>query len=372
MSRLQPGLIVLDKGLDLNSAKIAAPEGTLLDSLNYEQVDFMGQKRIDGYVRYDGSLGSYQDELYVLDLDGSTIDGGTVIYVNEKIAGISIGTFNSSTVLALIDKNLKPVVGGTVSDGDTTYTVEGISKLEEITTPEEQYEETLEANQVLRNRATTLPGPVAGLHWFNDRLYAVASVAKRDIGTGYMPNDTWNGYPVLKVEGNLAYIGGASVTGDEIYSEMASLFQSRTEKQAEEELGDANQYGWEFIHQGWVVPYEAGTSLYGGLTALNLNRTGVGVEGPTSIDGSNGKPLILTQNRRILGLPTQVNGWKDSNTPNSYTLDPESVAEEDGHYVYADAYVQWNQDGDITVNPTPMRSRPANHTVEVELFEEEP
>ena len=187
-----------------------------------------------------------------------------------------------------------------------------------------------------------------------------------------MPGEIYIGLPVLHNDGEYIYLGTAQTTEDAVPAEIASLFQSRTERQAEEELGDANQYGWEFIHQGWVVPYEAGTSLYGGLTALNLNRTGVGVEGPTSIDGNNGKPLVLTQNRRILGMPSQVSGWKDSNTPNSYTLDPESVAEEDEHYVYADAYVQWNQDGDITVNPTPMRSRPANHTVEVELFEEEP
>ena len=57
----------LDKGLNLQTAKILAPEGSVLDSLNYEQVDFQGQKRIDGYARYDGSALPALDDFIVLD-----------------------------------------------------------------------------------------------------------------------------------------------------------------------------------------------------------------------------------------------------------------------------------------------------------------
>lgn len=55
MSELIPNVLALNKGLDLQSPKLVAPPGSVLDSLNYEQVDFQGQKRIDGYTRYDGS-----------------------------------------------------------------------------------------------------------------------------------------------------------------------------------------------------------------------------------------------------------------------------------------------------------------------------
>ena len=50
MSNLTPSSITLDKGLDLQSPKVVAPPGSILDMLNYEQVDFIGQKRIDGYT----------------------------------------------------------------------------------------------------------------------------------------------------------------------------------------------------------------------------------------------------------------------------------------------------------------------------------
>src|SRR5690606_1853351 len=119
-------------------------------------------------------------------------------------------------------------------------------------------------------------GPVAGLHWFNDRLYAVASVAKIAATTNVYPNETVNGRPVLKVVNGYIYLGGLE-TGD-VGSDMASLFQSRTEQQALDELGDAGLYGWEFVHQGWSVPFENGVSLYGDLAALNRNRKGVGVQ----------------------------------------------------------------------------------------------
>ena len=41
MSDLVPSVLPLDKGLDLQTAKIIAPPGSVLDSLNYEQVDFL-------------------------------------------------------------------------------------------------------------------------------------------------------------------------------------------------------------------------------------------------------------------------------------------------------------------------------------------
>ena len=48
MSELVPSVLVLDKGLNLQTAKFIAPPGSVFDTLNYEQVDFQGHKRIDG------------------------------------------------------------------------------------------------------------------------------------------------------------------------------------------------------------------------------------------------------------------------------------------------------------------------------------
>lgn len=357
MSRLAPGLIELNKGLDLNTAKIAAPEGTLLDSLNYEQVDFQGQKRIEGYARYDGSKGSYIDDfLRTSSFTSSSV--ADVVYVNNVIFGVVVGSGDDYTDVAVINETLINKLAGTAEWG---------RNLEEYT-PQEHYELVLQYNEILRQRATTLPGPVAGLHWFNDRLYAVASVPVVS-GSGY-PNEFYNGYPILKSANGLIYLGTSDAVGTTA-SDVASFFVSRNEAQAEEELGDASMYGWEFVHQGWEVPFEEGLSLYGSLVALNQNRKGVGVQGPTSVAGNNGRPLVVTQKVNIINLPVQVNGWKTSDSRTTYNLDVNALTEVDNWTIYADAFFSWDGESG-TVSSTGIHSGALveyipNNTVEVEV-----
>lgn len=347
MSDLNPGFITLNQGLDLQSPKIAAPPGTLLDSLNYEQVDFQGQKRIDGFVRYDGSLGSYQDDLYVLGLSGMNASPGDLVYTSsDELVGVALAVQEDSVLIALLNKNLLPTRSQELNIG----VVVSVESLDATSSPEDQYTSILQANEVLRQRTTTLPGPVAGLHWFNDRLYAVASVVKTPNSESYEVNDMHVRGPVLKVQDRHIYIGTTERGGEDVYSDVASLYQSRTEQQAKDELGDALAYGWEFIHQGWEVPFFEGISLYGDLVALNQNRTGIGVEGPTSTAGSNGSPLTLLQNVEIVNTRPQVSGWKNYDNTSAYNLNPAYVQRsDDPTYVYADAYISWNDEGTITV-----------------------
>lgn len=364
-SRLTPELIPLDKGLNLQAAKIVAEPGSVLDSLNYEQVDFMGQKRIDGFVRYDGSLGSYQDVFYRLFLTNPAYAVATVVYHSGAIVGVVVYGSDDVVDIAVIDQNYIPQAGDVLSIG----TVASVEELKESETPADQYEAVLRNNQTLRERTTELPGPIAGLHWFNDRLYAVASVSKVEADSGYMPNDDYSGYPVLAVDGNYIYIG-STIPGD-TSSDIASLFQSRTEQQALDELGDAEQYGWEFVHQGWEVPFEEGVSLYGSLVALNQNRQGVGVQGPTSIAGNNGKPLVLTQKVNISNLPVQVNGWKTSDSRTTYNLDVNALNDVDDWTIYADAFFSWDGESGV-VSSTGIHSGALveyipNNSVEVEV-----
>lgn len=344
-SRLTPEIITLDSGLNLQTAKILAPQGSVLDCLNYEQVDFQGQKRIDGYVRYDGSLGSYQTGLYVLYLQGEARNEATpggIRYNNGRPFAITVGFSNTSETLAILDHNFLPQVG----DEWGNMVITDVIKLADEVDADEQYSTILSANSTLRQRVTSLPGPIAGLHWFNDRLYAVASVQRLVLGPehGFMINDTYEGHPVLAVDETTVTIGDTTVYPDSVTSEIASLFQSRSEQQALDELGDATLYGWEFVHQGWNVPFEEGLSLYGSLPARNLNLEGVGTQGPTSISGSNGRPLFVTQKVQISGAPTQVNGWKASDTPTSYNVSASYIADADTTFLYADAYVSWEGD----------------------------
>lgn len=66
MSNLSPEIMVLDKGLDLMTPSIVAPKGTLLECLNYEQVDFIGLRRIDGFQRYDGRTSPAEENIYYI------------------------------------------------------------------------------------------------------------------------------------------------------------------------------------------------------------------------------------------------------------------------------------------------------------------
>ena len=331
MSRLNPSLLVLDKGLDLQTAKIVAPEGSVFDSLNYEQVDFQGQKRIDGYARYDGSpLSAFDDFILVEDADIVEYAPYELAFNEGKLYGVVVGTVTGATAIAVIDYTKIP--DGAVWGKDSAVSVDT------------HYAQVLEYNQGLREKAEALPGPIIGLHWFRDRLYAVVNISD------YTPDD------------------------DRIdTANNASLFESRNFQQVLDEDGPSGPYdfGWKFVHQGWKVNFENGKALYGGLAAKNQNRENVGVQGPTPIDGTSGSPLVLTQRVAITNGPAQVNGWKSSDTPTSYVLDPADVAGVDDDYAYADAYVSW--DGETGAVSAPgsdglgLVEYSATNSVEVEV-----
>ena len=377
-SRLTPGLIVLDKGLNLQAPKITAPEGSVLDSLNYEQVDFQGQKRIDGYVRYDGKLGSYIDDYYYTD----TIEASGIgrAYIDDD--GYVVGVWVDYNVLAIIDYNRLPA-------GAWGSTVDS---------PEDHYALLLGYNDTLRSTIGKLPGPVAGLHWFNDRLYAIAPLTKITVdlwseqnprvGDALLIGGLDNPVPVLWVLDYTTYIVGAPSLEESLGSsfyvdatgaegeiltattiDTASFFESRTEIQALNEDADEDAAGWRFVHQGWSVNFADGSSLYGSLPSLNQNLQGLGVQGPTSVAGSNGQALTLLQKVSIASRPTQVNGWKSSQTPTSFLLDSGNLGVEDSVYIYGDAFVSWNGTTGAVSAPGATSGNlveyPATNTVEI-------
>ena len=361
MSRLNPSLLPLDKGLNLQTAKLLAPEGSALDMLNYEQVDFQGQKRIDGYVRYDGSLGNYQDTFYRLTGVSAAVDD-VVNHTDGTLVGVVVDT-TDGVVIALINKNYVPAAGMELSIGTVATAVE----LRDELTPAEQYLEVLRNNQTLRDRVTALPGPVAGLHWFEDRLYAVASVTKLASTAQPKPNEIFQGKRVLDSGSNYVYVEGIDPSTHAEASAVASLFQSRDEQQAFDETGSYYNYGWSFIHQGWEVPFEAGVSLYGELTALNQNRQDVGIQGPSSIAEDAGSPLYLVQRVQASNFRPQVNGWKNYNSPENYSLSPTNIYRpDDAAYIYADAHITWTQT-EVTAATEQLVEYPATATVEVSV-----
>ena len=391
MSRLYPNLMVLDKGLNLQAPKILAPEGSVLDSLNYEQVDFQGQKRIDGYARYDGSVLSAFDDFVVIE-DSSTwelgTDGRNLAYNVEtgNLFGMWLATISGGDAFVMLDETSIP---------------EGWEWGKNIITDvTEHYELLLSFQGQVRAMVESLPGAIIGLHWFRDRLYAVADLRVLKLANSeadVKPNDllivgdgtvigsvldsvkiSGNLYVLVDVMTSLDYItidrNGNTYTVTENYAGVAATFwEARTEQQVLDEDGPSGPYdfGWKFNHLGWSVPFREGNSLYGSLTSLNQNRQGVGVQGPTSIAGDSGKPLVLTQKVNISNLPAQVNGWKTSTSPNVYSLEADALDDVDSVTIYADAYFSW--DGTTGAVSAPgitgegMIEYPATNTVVVDV-----
>lgn len=392
MSDLVPSVVPLSAGLSLQVPKLLAPPGSLLDVINYEQVDTQGQKRIDGYARYDGGLISAINDFKVVSLaDLEQFDMTFNIYYTSadlgipKPVAIRVGGSGDYAHVVSLNDNLMPPH----TNGRDTYT-----------DPEQHYEMLLQYMNVLRERTEELPGPVAGLHWFRDRLYAVASTARLAVSTDYVrPNDVINmgGYSAKVLDstfvGNGVYhvyisalnakdwaapdifvdVSGRPGTTTAYFEStlakpIASLYESRSEAQvfAEAETTPMD-FGWRFVDLGWEVGFKGGLSLYGGLPALNQNLGAIGA-GWSSTGGNTGSPLVLTQDIDIPAGRPQVNGWKNSNTPSTYGLSPSNITSTNDSYIYADAYVSW--DGTtraITVARDNLTEYPATATVEVEI-----
>lgn len=410
MSNLNPSMIGLDKGLNLQVAKIIAPQGSILDTLNYEQVDFQGQKRIEGFSRFDGGLLAAVDEYLLVTLDGL----GAAWSVNDLIAS-AFGMFgvvaktetvsgNKLLYIAVNNANNVPPLGAFVYrivDGESIDETSFLAIAYGVDTgvsPEEHYTNLLEINASLRDRVEYLPGPVAGLHWFRDRLHAMADVVYVSLeGTSpviypgdvlTIAGDTANVLDAVvldntravfldsmtpdpwMVEGTAVTRGvesvGAVANGYEELSidEIASIFEARSEQQVLDEDGPTGPYdfGWRFKHLGWKVFFEDGISLYGSLPAINQNIEGIGTLGPTPTTDNNGAPAALNQGFAATNLPVQVRGWKSTETPTTYELNPSDVQDIDDISVYADAYISWNSTTGTVIGDTgtPVEYSPVN------------
>ena len=71
MGELTPSILNLDKGLDLVSAKVSSPIGSLLSCNNYEIADSEGLRRVDGFEPFDAQVPAGTTTLYYVRVDGS-------------------------------------------------------------------------------------------------------------------------------------------------------------------------------------------------------------------------------------------------------------------------------------------------------------
>lgn len=420
MSLLTPSIQVLDKGLNLQTAKLLAPPGSVLDSLNYEQVDFQGQKRIDGYTRYDGRQSAAVDELYVLnsyDDTTFTILDDNVLEVNDDTHALVGVNIDWDSIPVDVQDFLPGQFEGLVAVTNSALAAKlgAIRLRDRLEENKDQYDGSMpelhktaliEAGKWLRTRNSQLPGGVSGLHWFRDRLYAVSDLyvvtlsAVGDLYANCILRDE-NGLETrvldlaTAIDGNvLVLLDGVTkgkwaardigmsleimtqdyvVTGsctlfDPDPDFQQSLYQASLFSANSEDYSINDTSGWEFVHQGWILPFVNGKSSFGSFPAVNQNLKGVGIQGPTDITGDHGSPEAATQGNRIVGIQAQVSGWKSSNIPDSYTLVPDNIKRQDTLNIYADAFVSWSE-GVIT-SPShndELVQYPATATVEVDL-----
>lgn len=220
-TNLQQVQVPLKEGLDLFSPRLEAPPGSLLDCRNYEAVDTVGYRRIDGFERFDGTPSNVTSSYYLLTFSGSgggeQLNGVAVEDAfppgNRLITGTGIlpfGTILSRIRLAVNSWAFTIIAAVPETSGDwpTTSTpsiididddnspsLSGLSVTNPITLTRLELDSPLLSNEALgvptdtlvgylnssyddaRGEKTKFPwwsGRAHGLHWFKDHLYAVA------------------------------------------------------------------------------------------------------------------------------------------------------------------------------------------------------
>jgi hypothetical protein len=181
MSDLQMTPSPLFEGLDLSKPKLMVEPGSLIDCLNYETVDYLGYRRIDGFARYDGNV-CYVDIPKLRAYNVFATTSGVVVTnptLNEFVEdgdgnhiGFVFGVTNTG--------------GGTATlrfvwfDGDAVHfsgNVGSWSFSAPPSTSEDEYYITqaqfIALDTALRGEVVPLPYTPVGLHWAWRNLFAI-------------------------------------------------------------------------------------------------------------------------------------------------------------------------------------------------------
>lgn len=256
MSELVPSVVPLSLGLNLQMPKLVAPPGSLLSCLNYEQVDFVGQKRIDGYVRYDGNMLPVLDDYLVVATDPVLSNAeGDFLYVGEKFWGRLLAVEDDLAHVAVYNQKLTPRVGESfIWDGEA-FSILSLTNGRDVEgiTAEQHYENLLKYMNVLREEVGDLP-PVAGLHWHEDRLYAIADVVAVVV----------NIEELCVFIGSSHFGGGGSSTiyGDPPFEGMPSWFNYDEDFEADF-YGDGNWIPYSRDSEDILWYQQEGSTIYG-------------------------------------------------------------------------------------------------------------
>lgn len=179
MSDYNISAVQLNAGLDLSTPKMLAEPGSMIDCLNYELVDFLGYRRIDGFSRYDGNV-SLNDipRLQILEGVVNTTSGTTPASVTDEFLEDSFGniigwivTSTQQTVSTSLMKYIMFQGSATVEGTFGAWDFEGtVGDHAEATITQAQL---IAFEDALRDEVSPLPYTPIGLHWKDRNLWAI-------------------------------------------------------------------------------------------------------------------------------------------------------------------------------------------------------
>lgn len=401
-----PQPIELGSGLDFTRPKLKVDPGSLLDGLNFEAVDGEGYERGKGLEPFDGRdvfTGSL-DSLSGLTLKritgnssvpfASLVTGAAVVNDNDPFTQIGIALTVDSTTPAATVMDLLLFDGFSVNENTDYQTIPNVdggaletTTLEAIEPSDLGREAINTAASYLRGLVTDLDTRPIGLHWFRDRLYAVADEftvyfdsggttelkVNQYIGDGtargrvlyiHLESGTWAGgdaagyFQVERLNASAWANNGtlntyttsafsatetaniattaleADVTGvDEPL--FAGLWVARSVAQAAAEGGSA---GWTRIDCGFEVDYDAGYAESGSLVKIEKGTTPNYTPGGATLSATTAN--LLQQAAQVAGEPVQVQGWKSTAAETVWATTSAAVGTDDTTYLYGDFITQ--------------------------------
>lgn len=211
LTELQPSVSLLSGGLDLATPKNVASPGSLVECMNVEVAESIGYKSIDGIVKHDGRFdaASFQEgELTILYSETNIsplVVPGTVLFSGGEVWAVVVARTPSPSGSSRTGEYLGVFVKGSQNiapcnefstqfdvreseedpDGPVIATITAWVSTPSLFvnngSPTPPARETISVHNALynyiSNRTNPLPGDrrAHGLHWFKDRLYAVAN-----------------------------------------------------------------------------------------------------------------------------------------------------------------------------------------------------
>lgn len=218
-------VVAFEGGLDMVTPVQNTAPGTLVDCLNYEVGPIKGYRRIDGYERFDGSIGGGIVNLY-----STTMEPFNPSFEVEVGDVLSLYGQDKAVVVDVVDEQVfyVPTAPGNKLNTATSYSIRhsdgGLTSGVEITSDTvdtrdtaadyDEYITQLRAAQVLlRSYVKEAPNNISGVYFGRTQAYAVVdmvtlqmALASDTLEAGqYVRIDTY-AYRVAYVEGHVVWL----------------------------------------------------------------------------------------------------------------------------------------------------------------------